>query len=84
MAFKMSEQFKREALNSMGGVLQADGTGRIPYDTITLRMENGVLHIDFDQGGETMFTIRPVQGWEMAESFSIGGVDGALTVTVKD
>jgi len=75
MDLKVSESVMRDMLNGKQGP-------NLPYDTLKLRMEKGLLHVDFDNQGETILTFALPPGWENAAHFSIGGVYGTVQVTL--
>lgn len=56
--------------------------GKLPFDTIKLRMKEGQLQLEFENAGETMATVSPPENWELAEFVSIGGVNGVIELTV--
>ena len=75
MDFKLSKSAMQHML---GGKQGPD----LPYDAIKLRMEKGRLCVDFDNEGDTMLTFYLPHGWGNADHFSMGGLKGAIKVTL--
>lgn len=86
MTFKMSDQLKKEVLKSIGAVARNGDLNEafMPYDTLSVRMKEGFLHIGFEKDSELVCSIILPNEWDKAVVTRISGVSGNVLLTSSE